>query len=220
MWHLPCNRKSQSVFAKPINCRPHNSNRRVTTSSWPDAVISKWIPTIGWFPMRWRRTGTNGCDASMRCNKPTRNSAKPTNLLADDAREHILQLAKDFPQVWQDPRTAPIERKRLVALLIDDVTLINAGEVTVQVRFRGGRTQSFTLPRPLPMSRIRKTPDAVVQTLDRLLETCTEREAAMRLNGLGHRNWRGQAFTEKKCHWYGEPMDRKVDMNVCAPTGY
>lgn len=120
------------------------------------------------------------------------------HLLADDTRARIMALAKDFPRVWQDHRTVPIARKRMVALLVEDVTLIKGEEIAVHVRFRGGKTHSFTLPRPLPMSRIRKTPDAVVQILDRLLETCTDREAAVRLNKLGQRNWRGQEFTEKK----------------------
>jgi hypothetical protein len=119
-------------------------------------------------------------------------------LLADDARERIMTLAKDFPRVWQDPRTAPIERKRMVALLVEDITLIKADEITVQVRFRGGKIHSFMLPCPLPMSRIRKTPEEVVQALDQLLDTYTDREAAVRLNELGHRNWRGQTFTAKK----------------------
>lgn len=122
-------------------------------------------------------------------------------LLAEDARERIMMLAKDFPRVWQDPRTAPIERKRMVALLVEDVTLTKQEEITVGVRFRGGKTQSFTLPLPLPMSRIRKTPDEVVETLDQLLETCTDKEAAKRLNELGHRNWQGLAFTQKKV-WF------------------
>lgn len=120
------------------------------------------------------------------------------HLLADDARERIMTLAKDFPRVWKDPRTASIERKRMVALLLDDVTLTKDEEIAVNVRFRGGKTHSFTLPRPLPMSRIRKTPDEVVQILDRLLDTCTDREAAARLNQLGHCNWQGQTFTVKK----------------------
>lgn len=120
------------------------------------------------------------------------------HLLADDARERIMNLAKDFPQVWKDPRTAPIERKRMVALLLEDVTLSKGEEIAVHVRFRGGKTHSFTVPLPLPMSRVRKTPDEVVEMLDRLLDTCTDREAAARLNELGHRNWQGQTFTEKK----------------------
>ena len=120
------------------------------------------------------------------------------HLLADDARERIMSLAKDFPRVWKDPRTAPIERKRMVALLLEDVTLSKGEQIAVHVRFRGGKTHSFTVSLPLPMSRIRKTRDEVVQTLDRLLDTCTDCEAAVRLNELGHHNWQGQLFTEKK----------------------
>lgn len=136
------------------------------------------------------------------------------NLLAEDARKQIMGLAKDFPRVWQDPCTEAIERKRMVALLVEDVTLSKGDEIAVDVRFRGGKTQSFTLPLPLPMSRIRKTPDEVVDALDQLLETCTDDEAAERLNELGHRNWQGQAFTKKKVslirHTYGlrSPYER------------
>jgi hypothetical protein len=38
----------------------------------------------------------------------------------------------------------------------------------------------------------------VVRAVDELLETCTDRQVAARLNELGHRNWKGQAFTLKK----------------------
>lgn len=119
-------------------------------------------------------------------------------LLVDDARQQIMSLAKDFPRVWNDPRTVPLERKRLIALLLEDVTLLNQDEVTVHVRFRGGKRHSFTVPRPLPMSRIRKTRPEVVAALDELLETCNDRGAAERLNELGHRNWKGAPFTIKK----------------------
>ena len=120
------------------------------------------------------------------------------NLLAEDARKRIMALTKDFSRVWQDPRTEAIERKRMVALLLEDVTLCKGDEITVHVRFRGGKIQSLALPLPLPMSRIRKTPDEVVQALDELLDTYTDREAANQLNARGHRNWQGQTFTAKK----------------------
>ena len=120
------------------------------------------------------------------------------DLLTNRIRARIMALATDFGQVWEDPRTAPIERKRMVALLVEDVTLIKGDEITVHVRFHGGKNHSFTLPRPLPMSRIRKTPDAVIKALDTLLESCTDKEAARHLNESGYRNWQGQSFTAKK----------------------
>jgi DNA invertase Pin-like site-specific DNA recombinase len=127
-----------------------------------------------------------------------RQRAADRGLLSEEARGRILSLAKEFHRVWNDPRTAPIERKRIVALLIEDVTLVKADRIAIHVRFRGGKTTSLTIDKPKPIALIRKTLPEVVRAVDELLETCTDRQAAARLNELGHRNWKGQAFTLKK----------------------
>lgn len=119
-------------------------------------------------------------------------------LLSDEARTRIRQLAEDFPRVWQDPRIPPLERKRMVALLIDDVTLVKGEQVSLQVRFRGGRTTSLAIDKPKSMALIRKTPSEVVRKVDELLETGTDYQVAAALNALGYKNWRGEAFTPKK----------------------
>jgi DNA invertase Pin-like site-specific DNA recombinase len=119
-------------------------------------------------------------------------------LLADDARARIRQLAEDFPRVWHDAKVTALERKRMVALLIDDVTLVKADRITVQVRFRGGRTAVLEIDKPKPMALIRKTLPEVVRMVDELLETCSDSEVAQRLNEQGHKNWKGEAFTHKK----------------------
>jgi DNA invertase Pin-like site-specific DNA recombinase len=127
-----------------------------------------------------------------------RQRAADRALLSEEARGRILSLAKQFRRVWNDPRTAPIERKRIVALLIEDVTLVKADRIAIHVRFRGGKTTSLTIDKPKPIALIRKTLPEVVRAVDELLETCTDRQAAARLNELGNRNWKGQAFTLKK----------------------
>jgi hypothetical protein len=119
-------------------------------------------------------------------------------LLSEEARARILGLAADFPRVWNDERTASLERKRMVALLIEDVTLLRTEHIAIHVRFRGGQTTSLTVPRPVPMAVIRKTKPEVVATLDRLLETHTDQKAADALNALGFRNWKQQPFTARK----------------------
>ena len=119
-------------------------------------------------------------------------------LLNAEAQEKIRRLALDFPRVWNDPNTSPIERKRMVALLIEDVTLAKASEVAVHIRWRGGQNTSLSLKRPRSMALVRKTRPEVVAAIDELLETCTDIQAAERLNKLGHRNWKQQPFTAKK----------------------
>jgi DNA invertase Pin-like site-specific DNA recombinase len=119
-------------------------------------------------------------------------------LLSEEARSRILALSADFPRIWNDERTAPLERKRMVALLIEDITLLRAEDISINVRFRGGQLTRLNVPRPVPMAVIRKTKPEVIATLDRLLETHTDQQAADALNALGYRNWRQQPFTSKK----------------------
>ena len=119
-------------------------------------------------------------------------------LLTDTARGRIRALTSDFAQVWNDPHIAPIERKRMIALLIEDVTLAKTDRVHIHIRWRGGRTESIAIDKPVPIARVRKTRPEVVSAVDELLETCTDRQVAARLNELGHKNWKGQAFTFKK----------------------
>jgi DNA invertase Pin-like site-specific DNA recombinase len=119
-------------------------------------------------------------------------------LLSDTARAHILALAHDFPRVWNDPHTEPRERKRMLALLVEDVTLLRTDAIAVHVRFRGGQTTSLIVAAPKPIALIRKFDPQVIDKLDQLLDTCTDQEAADRLNALGYRNWRQQPFTRTK----------------------
>ena len=118
--------------------------------------------------------------------------------LDEPARKRIIDLARDFPRVWNDDRTSAVERKRMLALLIEDVTLVAGPSITVHVRWRGGRTQSLSVDKPRPIAQIRKTAPDVVKLIDELLETSTDRQVAARLNELGHRNWRGESFSPKK----------------------
>jgi DNA invertase Pin-like site-specific DNA recombinase/DNA-binding XRE family transcriptional regulator len=114
------------------------------------------------------------------------------------ARQRIVEIARDFPQVWNDDRTSALERKRMLALLIEDVTLVAGPTIAVHVRWRGGRTQSLSVDKPRPIAQIRKTPADVVKLIDELLETLTDKQVAAKLHALGHRNWRGDSFTMKK----------------------
>jgi DNA invertase Pin-like site-specific DNA recombinase len=109
--------------------------------------------------------------------------------------ERIAALATDFPRVWQNPETSDRDKKRMVRLLLEDVTLVKRDQLAVHVRFKGGATKSFTLPLPLGAPLLRKTPSAVVTEVDRLLEQHTEREIAAILNEKGLRSGTGQSFT-------------------------
>jgi DNA invertase Pin-like site-specific DNA recombinase len=115
-------------------------------------------------------------------------------LIDNQVREQVMALTTDFPRVWNDPHTTHQDRKRLVRLLVEDVTLIKTHQVTLQVRFRGGSTQTLTIPAALRIWQIWKTPPEVVQMIDALLNEYTDQQIAMILNERGLHTGKGGTF--------------------------
>jgi hypothetical protein len=106
-----------------------------------------------------------------------------------------------LPRIWNDPQVEPRERKQMLRLLIEDITLLRTDKVLVQVRLRGGALRTLVLDPPLPMAQIRKFKPDVVAEIDRLLNDYCDREVAEILNQQGHRTWQNQPFTLKKVAW-------------------
>ena len=119
----------------------------------------------------------------------------------DGERQRILALATDFPAVWNDPKTPLRERKRMLGLLIEDVTLIKQREITVAVRFRGGAATTLTLPRPLTAPQLRATHEPVRRQLDALLDEYTDAQAARILNEQEMRTGAGDPFDTVSVKW-------------------
>ena len=117
--------------------------------------------------------------------------------ISEQQRASIAALAHDFPRLWQNPQTPHRERKRLVRLLLDDVTLIRNHEITAHVRFKGGITKTLTMPRPLNAWEARKTPAEVVSQIDQLLDHHTYPQIAAMLNECGIRSGEGKPFTSR-----------------------
>ena len=118
-------------------------------------------------------------------------------VLDEASRQKVLALAQDLPRLWKDPQTRDQDRKRMVRLLVEDVTLTKAQEVRVRIRFKAGATRTLTLPLPPNAWQRRMTRPEVVAEIDRLLETCTEEQIAGQLNQQGHRSGTGQRFTPR-----------------------
>jgi hypothetical protein len=133
-------------------------------------------------------------DAQERCEREQAADRAP---LSAEQRARVLALATDFPRLWRDPKTPPRERKRMIRLLIEDVT-VNRGEaITAHLRFRGGTTRTLTLPIPLRAWELKKTSPAVMAEVDTLLESHTPGRIATILNQNGHRSGDGRLFTRK-----------------------
>ena len=129
------------------------------------------------------------------------------SILDEEKRNRILALATDLPKLWNEPTTPDRERKRMARLLIEDVTLLKAKQITVQIRYRGGATQTLTLPLPVPAWALRQTSPGVVAEVNRLLDQYTDAEIARVLAERGFRSGMGKpinpAMVWRVRHHYG-----------------
>jgi DNA invertase Pin-like site-specific DNA recombinase len=122
-------------------------------------------------------------------------SAAAAAALTDELKDRIRSLATDFPALWSNPHTQQRDRKRMVRLLVDDVTLHKTDSIHLHIRFRGGQTHSLVVAIPPTSWQARQTHKGTVAELDRLLDTCTDTEAAEALNAGGHRSGENKPFT-------------------------
>ena len=111
-------------------------------------------------------------------------------VLDEAVRQRLIAMTTDFCKLWNDADTANRERKRLLAYIIEDATLIKIpaeGITKIHVRFKGGRTETLTTQNPKSSAQQIKTRPEIVQLVDQLLDHHVYSEIAAILNERGFR---------------------------------
>lgn len=127
-----------------------------------------------------------------------RNREEDLKRLSDEKMSEIMNLASNFSQLWNDKKTTDRDRKRMVHLLIQDVTLTKGEQLIIGVRFRGGATKELLLPKQKPSYENWRTDAQVVTDIDRLLDSGSDQEAAEYFNAKGILTGQGLTFTDKR----------------------
>ena len=137
--------------------------------------------------------------------------------LAGAIRDRLIAMTSDFAALWSDPSLPNRERKRLLAYIIEDVTLVKLaveGPTRIHVRFKGGRTQTLTTENPKSSAQQVKTQQTVIELVDQLLDEHVYSEIADILNqrairpgGSARRDQANVGFTDLRvaylAHQYG-----------------
>lgn len=118
-----------------------------------------------------------------------RERARQENVILDGTvREQLVAMIADFKRLWTDSTTPNRERKRMLAHIIEDATLIKLsveGTTKIHVRFKGGKTETLTTVNPRQSGV--KTQPMIVELVDRLLDGHVYSEIAEILNERGLR---------------------------------
>jgi hypothetical protein len=99
-----------------------------------------------------------------------------------------MAMSTDFQRLWLDPATANRDRKRMLAHIIEDATLIKVpaeGLTKIHVRFKGGKTETLSAVNPKSSAQQITTPPEIVALVDRLLDDHVYSEIAEILNERG-----------------------------------
>jgi DNA invertase Pin-like site-specific DNA recombinase/DNA-binding transcriptional MerR regulator len=117
------------------------------------------------------------------------------NILDNQQRQRIRALAEDFPTIWNDPATPIRERKRLIRLLVTDVTLTRHPQsITAHVRLTGGQNHTLTIDRPHTAAEQHTTDPATIELIDELLDDHPNDEIVAILHQRGITGGWGKAF--------------------------
>ena len=82
------------------------------------------------------------------------NSACQGFELTSQQKAELLALAEDLPRLWQAKTTSARDRKRMLRLLIKDVTVEkrrNERKALLHIRWQGGALEDLSVDLPLPM---------------------------------------------------------------------
>jgi DNA invertase Pin-like site-specific DNA recombinase len=124
-----------------------------------------------------------------------RMSKSQPSALTEEDRDRIHALASDLPRVWNDPRTPARDRKRMLRLLIEDVTLVKNHKIQIHIRWKAGATTSLERPLPLSAPDLVRTPAEIVELIRALATEQTDAQIARTLNARWLRTGRKHSFT-------------------------
>jgi DNA invertase Pin-like site-specific DNA recombinase len=129
-----------------------------------------------------------------------RFSHEEQNALTPEEEARIRQAIVRFREVWEDPRTPFEDRKRMVRLLLEDVTLVRPGGIVAKVRFKGGATAELTVPILPAKNEWFRTPEATLARIRELSKEMTADAMVLRLEAEGVRSVHGRPFTRTSIH--------------------
>jgi DNA invertase Pin-like site-specific DNA recombinase len=143
---------------------------------------------------QWNEGLARLAQAEAEYSRATRGDGS-LGLSAED-KERVAALASDFPRVWKDPRTSARDRKRMLRLLIEDVTLARDGElIRVHIRWKGGANTSLEVPRPRAHFELVRTSAETIEAIRALAVEQTDGQVAHALNSRRYRSGTGKSFT-------------------------
>ncbi|MBN2561026.1 MAG: recombinase zinc beta ribbon domain-containing protein, partial [Phycisphaerae bacterium] len=121
-----------------------------------------------------------------------------------EQRARARQLAHDLPRLWKAPTTKAKDRKRILRLLIKDITVEKLPEpkqIVAHVRWQGGACEDIPLRLPPRACDQVRYPKEIVEKVRDLAKNLPDDRIVATLNREGRLSAKGKPFTTSMVSW-------------------
>jgi hypothetical protein len=120
-----------------------------------------------------------------------------------EQKAKVLALAKDLPKLWHAPTTQAKDRKRMLRLLIKDITVEKPApkQLSVHIRWQGNASTDLTLQLPPNIADRMRYPARIVDSVRDMAQHSPDAQIADQLNQQGHTSSTGKPFTASMIQW-------------------
>jgi DNA invertase Pin-like site-specific DNA recombinase len=121
-----------------------------------------------------------------------------------EQKEKVMALARDLPRLWHAPTTQTKDRKRMLRLLIKDITVEKSAlpkQLVVHIRWQGGACTDRSVQLPPNVADRVRYPVAVVERVHELAQSLPDAQIAAQLNREGHSSAKGRPYSAKIIQW-------------------
>jgi excisionase family DNA binding protein len=118
--------------------------------------------------------------------------------LTEEQTAQLRALAEDLPRLWKSPTTSAQDRKRMLRLLIKDITVEKQPaqrKAVLHIRWQGGAVEDRWVDLPLPAPDRVRYPEALVNRVRSLALGMTDAQISATLNQENLLSAKGKPFT-------------------------
>ena len=125
------------------------------------------------------------------------------NVVTADRREQVLALASDIPGLWHSPETSAKDKKRVLQLLLKDITVEKSErhQAVLHIRWQGGACEDLRVELPRSSADRWRHSESLVAQVRELARLYSDEEIAAKLNAEGLISAKGNRFTRSSVSW-------------------
>jgi DNA invertase Pin-like site-specific DNA recombinase len=122
----------------------------------------------------------------------------------EQQKKELMSLAEDLPRLWRSSTTNSKDRKRILRLLIKDITvekLTTSKQIVLHLRWQGGACEDIAVDIPPKYYEQIRYGDEIIEKVRALAEDHTDDQIASAFNHEGIKSAKGKPFTVSMIQW-------------------